>query len=145
MKVPSYGSLKMAAKTQSLDVTIRNARGVEGEVQVIRYGAGLEMWISVNQAGNTMKRWGLRYTDAAGKRQKERLTGNIFPAFVDVDINAITMVHIDKVLTVVIERGARETAHGGKAAVPDAIPSPSSLATAPRYDERRIYGHSLNL
>ncbi len=172
----------MATKTQSLDLTIRNARGVKGEVQVIRCGAGLEMWISVNQAGNTMKRWVLRYTDAAGKRQKvrmgsypaltlakaraaaedlkekakagldlakenarkkspqvhtrtfksvamawldrkmpewddahakrqkERLTGNIFPAFGDVDINAITMVHIDKDLAVVIERGARETA-----------------------------------
>ena len=47
----------MATKTQSLDLTIRNARGVKGEVQVIRCGAGLEMWISVNQAGNTMKRW----------------------------------------------------------------------------------------
>ena len=51
----------MATKTQSLDLTIRNARGVKGEVQVIRCGAGLEMWISVNQAGNTMKRWVLRF------------------------------------------------------------------------------------
>lgn len=172
----------MATKTHSLELTIRNAKGVKGEVQVIRCGAGLEMWISVNQAGHTMKKWVLRYTDATGKRQKvrmgsypeltlakayaaaedlkekaktglnlakenakkkspqvyprtfesiamawldkkmsewddahakrqkERLTGNIFPAFGDIDINTITMVHIDKALAVVIERGARETA-----------------------------------
>ena len=50
------------------------------------------------------------WDDAHAKRQKERLTGNIFPAFGDIDINAITMVHIDKALAVVIERGARETA-----------------------------------
>ncbi|WP_165069640.1 tyrosine-type recombinase/integrase [Desulfovibrio sp. ZJ200] len=171
----------MATKTQSLELVIRNARGVRGDVQVIRCGAGLEMWISVNQAGTTMKKWVLRYSDAAGKRQKvrmgsypeltlakarataedlkekakaglkparenakkqvspiprtfesvalawlekktpewddahakrqkERLTGNIFPAFGDMDINAITMMHIDKALGVVIKRGARETA-----------------------------------
>ena len=55
LKVPPYGSLKMATKTHSLELTIRNVKGVKGEVQVIRCGAGLEMWISVNQAGNTMK------------------------------------------------------------------------------------------
>ena len=156
----------MATKTQSLELVIRNARGVKGDVQVIRCGAGLEMWISVNQSGSTLKKWVLRYSDATGKRQKvrmgsypeltlakaraaaedmrekakaglkpagenarknissipartfesvarawlekktpewddahakrqkERLTGNIFPAFGDMDINAITMPHI---------------------------------------------------
>ena len=50
------------------------------------------------------------WDEAHAKRQKERLTGNIFPAFGDIDINTITMVYIDKALAVVIERGARETA-----------------------------------
>ena len=172
----------MAAKTPSLELTIRNAKAVKGEVQVIRCGAGLEMWISVNQGGTPMKKWVLRYSDAAGKRQKvrigsypeltlakarasaddlkekakaginlakerakkqspqvysrtfesvamawlerktpewddahakrqkERLSGNIIPAFGSVDINDLTMMHIDKALSVVIERGARETA-----------------------------------
>lgn len=48
--------------------------------------------------------------DAHAKRQKERLVGNIFPALGEVDINAVTMEHIDNALAVVIERGARETA-----------------------------------
>jgi len=173
----------MATKSQSLEMAIRSAKGVKGEIQVTRCGAGLEMWVSVNQAGNTLKKWVLRYTDAAGKRQKarigsypemtlakalaatedlkeqakaglnlakenarkeraqvqtvrtfegiatawlnkktpewddahakrqkERLTGNIFPAFGDVEINTVTMEHIDNALAVVIERGARETA-----------------------------------
>ena len=173
----------MAPKSQSLELTIRNAKGVKGEIQITRCGAGLEMWVSVNQSGKTLKKWVLRYTDAAGKRQKtrigtypelslakaradaeelkekaktgvnlaqekakekrpqvqtvrtfegvatawlnkkvpewddahgkrqkERLTGNIFPAFGEVDINAITMEHIDNALSVIIGRGARETA-----------------------------------
>ena len=173
----------MATKSQSLELGIRNAKGVKGKVQVTRCGAGLEMWISVNQSGKTLKKWVLRYTDAAGKRQKarigsypemtlakalaaaedlkekakaghnlakenarekrtqaqvvrtfegiatawlnkktpewddahakrqkERLVGNIFPAFGDVEINAVTMEHIDNALAVIIERGARETA-----------------------------------
>ena len=50
------------------------------------------------------------WDEAHAKRQKKRLTGNTFPAFGDIDINTITMVHIDKALAVVIERGARETA-----------------------------------
>ncbi len=173
----------MATKSQSLELTIRNAKGVKGEIQVIRCGAGLEMWVSVNQSCKTLKKWVLRYTDAAGKRQKarigsypemslakahaaaedlkgkaktgvnlakdnakekrpqaqtvrtfegvanawlakktpesddahakrqkERLIGNIFPAFGDVEINAVTMEHVDNALAVVIERGARETA-----------------------------------
>lgn len=32
LKAPSYGSLKMATKTQSLELTISNAKGVKGEV-----------------------------------------------------------------------------------------------------------------
>ena len=50
------------------------------------------------------------WDDAHAKRQKERLSGNIIPAFGSVDINDLTMMHIDKALSVVIERGARETA-----------------------------------
>lgn len=173
----------MATKSQSLELTIRNAKGAKGEIQVTRCGSGLEMWVSVNQSGKTLKKWVLRYRDAAGKRQKarvgsypemtlvkaqaaaedlkekaktghnlakenakkkraqvqtvrtfegiatawlnkktpewddahakrqkERLVGNIFPAFGDVEINAVTMEHIDNALAVIIERGARETA-----------------------------------
>ncbi|WP_300882802.1 hypothetical protein [uncultured Desulfovibrio sp.] len=37
----------MATKTQSLDLTIRNAKGVKGEVQVIRCGAGLEIKMNI--------------------------------------------------------------------------------------------------
>ena len=50
------------------------------------------------------------WDDAHAKRQKERLVGNIFPAIGDVEINAVTMEHIDNALAVIIERGARETA-----------------------------------
>ena len=173
----------MAIKSQSLELTIRNMKGVKGEIQVIRCGAALEMWVSVNQSDKTLKKWVLRYTDAAGKRQKvrigtypelslakaradaeelkekaktglnvakekarekrpqaqtlrtfegvatawlnkktpewddahakrqkERLVGNIFPSFGEVDMNAVTMEHIDNALAVIIERGARETA-----------------------------------
>ena len=173
----------MATKSQSLELTIRNAKGVKGETTVISCGAGLELWITVNQSGKTAKKWVLRYTDATGKRQKarigsypelslnkaradadelkdkaktgvnlakekarekhakiqgirtfedvanawlakktpewddahakrqkERLVGNIFPAIGDVDINAVSMEHIDNALAVVIGRGARETA-----------------------------------
>ncbi len=173
----------MATKSQSLELTIRNAKGVKGETSVISCGAGLELWVTINQSGKTAKKWVLRYTDANGKRQKarigaypelslakaradaeelkqkaktglnvakekakenrpqvqtirtfegiatawlnkktpewddahakrqkERLVGNIFPAFGEVDINAVTMEHIDNALAVIIARGARETA-----------------------------------
>ena len=50
------------------------------------------------------------WDDAHAKRQKERLTGNIFPSFGEIDINAVTMEHIDNALAIVIERGAQETA-----------------------------------
>ena len=65
LKVPSCGGLKMAPKSQSLELTIRNARGVKGEIQITRCGAGLEMWVSVNQSGKTLKKWVLRYIGAA--------------------------------------------------------------------------------
>ena len=63
----------MATKSQSLELTIRNAKAVKGEILVTHCGAGLEMWVSVNQSGKTLKKWVLRYTDAAGKRQKVRI------------------------------------------------------------------------
>lgn len=173
----------MATKSQSLELTIRNAKGVKGETTVLSCEAGLELWVTVNQSGKTAKKWVLRYTDASGKRQKarigsypelslvkaraeaedlkgkaktgvnlakekakarraqvkttrtfedianawlnkktpewddahakrqkERLVGNVFPSFGDVDINSVTMEYIDNALAVVIERGARETA-----------------------------------
>ena len=163
----------MATKSQSLELTIRNAKGVKGETNVISCGAGLELWVTINQSGQTAKRWYLRYTDANGKRQKarigsypelslakaraeaedlkasakscvnvakakakekspktsrtfegvatawldqktqewdtrhatrqkERLVGNISPAFCDVDINVVTMEHINNALAVVM-------------------------------------------
>lgn len=168
----------MAIKSNSLELVIRNAKGVKGETNVISCGAGLELWVTINQSGQTAKKWNLRYTDAAGKRQKarigsypelslakaraeaedlkanaksgvnvakakareklpqvqstrtfeavatawlqkkmpewddahakrqkERLVGNIFPAFGDVAINDLTMEHIDNALAVVIARG----------------------------------------
>ena len=173
----------MATKSQSLELTIRNAKGIKGETTVLSCEAGLELWVTVNQSGKTAKKWVLRYTDASGKRQKarigsypelslvkaraeaedlkgkaktgvnlakekakarraqvkttrtfedianawlnkktpewddahakrqkERLVGNVFPSFGDVDINSVTMEYIDNALAVVIERGARETA-----------------------------------
>ena len=63
----------MATKSQSLELTIRNAKGVKGETNVISCGAGLELWVTINQSGQTAKKWNLRYTDAAGKRQKARI------------------------------------------------------------------------
>ena len=63
----------MATKSQSLELTIRNAKGVKGETNIISCGAGLELWITVNQSGKTAKKWVLRYTNAAGKRQKARI------------------------------------------------------------------------
>lgn len=63
----------MATKSQSLEFTIRNAKAVKGEILVTRCGAGLEMWVSINQSGKTLKKWVLRYTDATGKRQKVRI------------------------------------------------------------------------
>lgn len=63
----------MATKTQSLELTIRHDKGVKGVTTVISCGAGLELWVTINQSGQTAKRWNLRYTDANGKRQKARI------------------------------------------------------------------------
>ena len=38
-----------------MELIIRNAKGVKGEAQGTHYRTELKMWISVNQAGNTMK------------------------------------------------------------------------------------------
>lgn len=35
----------MATKSQSLELIIRNAKGVRGETNVITFGAGLELWL----------------------------------------------------------------------------------------------------
>lgn len=171
------------------DAYLRTLKGTPGETHVERVGGGLELWVTINQAGQTAKKWNLRYYGADGKRQKarigeypeltlakaqalaedlkkkakgegvniaqekakerrvkvdglqadkqntfeavaqawldkkslewddmhakrqkERLTGNIFPAFGKMEINAVTMTDIDNALKPVIERGARETA-----------------------------------
>ena len=63
----------MATKSQSLELTIRNAKGIKGETTVLSCEAGLELWVTVNQSGKTAKKWVLRYTDASGKRQKARI------------------------------------------------------------------------
>ena len=42
-------------KNTLVELIIRNAKGVKGEVQGTHYRTELKMWISVNQAGNTMK------------------------------------------------------------------------------------------
>lgn len=55
------------------------------------------------------KKWP-EWDEAHAKRQKERLVGNIFPAFGDVDINKVTMKQIDDALKMIIKRGAVETA-----------------------------------
>lgn len=171
------------------DAYLRNLKGAAGETHVERVGGGLELWVTVNQAGQTAKKWVLRYYATDGKRQKarigeypdlslakaqalsedmkkkakeegvnlaqeqakarrvkvedvqterqntfenvarawlekkglewdpahakrqqERLSGNIFPAFGDLELNTVTMQHIDDALRPIIARGARETA-----------------------------------
>jgi len=171
------------------DMMLRKLEGEKGKTQKITVGAGLQLWISINQAGKTSKVWYLRYYDAQGKqqrsklgeypelslakalgaaedakaaakdgiglaaerakakrviaeanqeknniktfesvanawlekkglnwearhakRQRERLVGNIFPVFGHLDINEITMEHVDNALLPVIGREARETA-----------------------------------
>ena len=169
------------------DVLLRNLKGIPGSIHMERCGGGLELWVSINQAGKTAKKWVLRYygadgkrrkarigdypaltlakaqslaedmkakaksegvniaqenaqkkrvlvetiqgqrtfqtvadawldkkmpewDDAHGKRQRERLVGNIFPVFGSLPLNAITMEEIDNALKVVIARGAKESA-----------------------------------
>lgn len=55
------------------DTTLRKAAGTPGETKTIAVGGGLQMWVTVNQAGKTFKSWVLRYYDANGKRQKARI------------------------------------------------------------------------
>lgn len=172
--------------TKVTDMSLRKLVGIRGETQKISIGAGLQFWVTINQAGNTAKTWYLRYYDAAGKRQiakigeyptltlakalaeaedmknkakegvniakanakakkikveavkgqrtfqevaeawlakkmpewdgahgkrqRERLVGNIFPAFGDTPINTVEMDDINNALKLVIERGAKESA-----------------------------------
>lgn len=53
---------------------------------------------------------GLNWEPRHAKRQRERLVGNIFPVFGHLDVNEITMEHVDNALLPVIGREARETA-----------------------------------
>lgn len=64
----------MATKSQTLELTIRNAKGVKGETSVISCGVALNFGLpTINRSGKTAKKWGLRYTDGSGKRQKARI------------------------------------------------------------------------
>lgn len=169
------------------DMILRKLEGEKGKTQKITVGAGLQLWVSINQAGKTAKIWYSRYYDANGKqqrsklgeypelslakalgaaedaksaakdgiglaaerakarrvivegnreksnvrtfesvantwlekkglnwegrhakRQRERLVGNIYPVFGHLDINEITMEHVDNALLPVISREARE-------------------------------------
>ena len=172
--------------TKVTDLSLRKLTGIKGETQKVSIGGGVQLWVTVNQAGQTAKIWYLRYygadgkrqiakigeypslslakvpgvaedlknkakeginiaqanakakkikTEAAkgqrtflevaeawlakkmpewdgahGKRQRERLVGNIFPAFGDMPINTVEMEDIDNALQIVIERGAKESA-----------------------------------
>jgi integrase len=55
------------------DMALRKMTGTPGETKTIAAGGGLQLWVTVNQAGNTLKSWVLRYYDADGKRQKARI------------------------------------------------------------------------
>ena len=55
------------------DITLRKAVGTPGETKIITIGGGLQLWVTVNQAGKTFKSWVLRYYGADGKRQKARI------------------------------------------------------------------------
>lgn len=179
------GAIKMATKVT--DMSLRKLEGIKGETQKISIGSGIQLWVTVNQAGLTAKIWYLRYYDASGKRQiakigeypalslakvvgvaedmkskakegvnlaqenakqkriivegntqeqrtfqsvanawldkkmpewdgahgkrqRERLVGNIFPVFGQLPLNAVTMEEVDNALKIVIERGAKESA-----------------------------------
>lgn len=171
------------------DMMIRKLEGEKGKTQKITIGAGLQLWVTINQSGKTAKVWYLRYYDASGKqqrsklgtypdmtlakamaaaedaktkakegvkladeraaarriiieantpkpgtsfeeiariwlekksidwefshakRQRERLEANIFPIFGHKPISEITMPDIDAALSLVVNRGSRETAH----------------------------------
>ena len=69
------------------DTTLRKLVGTSGETKTIAAGGGLQLWVTVNQAGKTLKSWVLRYYDAVGKRQKARI-GVIFPFLVALQSRA---------------------------------------------------------
>lgn len=55
------------------DAKLRKLVGIPGETQKIAIGAGLALWITVNQSGKTARTWYLRYYDDAGKQQRSKL------------------------------------------------------------------------
>lgn len=55
------------------DMTLRKLTGIPGETQKVSIGSGLQLWVTINQAGKTAKVWYLRYYDADGKRQRSKL------------------------------------------------------------------------
>ena len=59
--------------TKITDMTLRKLVGTPGETQKITVGGGLQIWVSINQAGKTAKVWYLRYYDADGKRHRSKL------------------------------------------------------------------------
>ena len=65
--VTSRGSKKMEKIT---DTALRKITGTPGETKTVAIGGGLQLWVTVNQAGKTLKSWVLRYYDGNGKRQK---------------------------------------------------------------------------
>ena len=76
-------------------------RNVEPETQAITFESIANDWLQRKLQG-----WEPRHA----KRQKERLSANIFTAFGHRDVNEITMDDIDKALKPIIDRDARETA-----------------------------------
>lgn len=59
--------------TKITDMTLRKLVGTPGKTEKVTVGGGLQLWISINQAGKTAKVWYLRYYDADGKRQRSKL------------------------------------------------------------------------
>ena len=55
------------------DLSLRKIQGIPGQTQKIGIGGGLQLWVTVNQAGKTSKVWYLRYYDAENKRQRSKL------------------------------------------------------------------------
>lgn len=55
------------------DALLRNLKGTPGTIHTERCGGGLELWVSINQSGKTLKKWVLRYYGADGKRRKARI------------------------------------------------------------------------
>lgn len=56
------------------DMTLRKLKDLQGETQKVTIGGGLQLWVSVNQGGKTLKVWYLRYYDAHGNRQRSKLS-----------------------------------------------------------------------